>query len=374
MEILTLILKKRVRLSDNFRYHKHCEELKIINVCFADDLFIFACGDVESARVIMKSLDEFKNVSGLVPSIPKSTVFFCNVRQNVKNAIISIMPFSEGQLLINYLGAPLISSRLLNRDCKVLVEKAQNRIRDWKNKSLSFAGRLQLCKSVLSSMQVYWASVLVIPMGIINDIQQLIQGFLMVEMCDLNGNIFDFAMKCAWEVLRPHGQQDVAASIDVSLLRCPLCGPQQDSHDNLFFKCTFSTMVWNFIRNLAGMEHVPPILDDIVVWFNSMGTKRSFKNVVGKLLFAASSYFIWRERNNRFNTIITSLKALDESFSSRNHVRKFLRALPTKWHPKVTTIEVSKDLSTLLLDELIGNLKVYEVVLEKDSEASKNKK
>ncbi|GJZ92825.1 zf-CCHC domain-containing protein [Tanacetum coccineum] len=39
----------------------------------------------------------------------------------------------------------------------------------------------------------------------------------------------------------------------------------------------------------------------------------------------------------RFNTIITSLKALDESFSSRNHVRKFLRALPTKWRPKATS-------------------------------------
>ncbi|GJY72755.1 zf-CCHC domain-containing protein, partial [Tanacetum coccineum] len=58
----------------------------------------------------------------------------------------------------------------------------------------------------------------------------------------------------------------------------------------------------------------------------------------------------------------------------RNHVRKFLRALPTKWRPKVTDIEESKDLSILLLDELIGNLKVYEVVLEKDSEASKSKK
>ncbi|GJZ63771.1 hypothetical protein Tco_0620192 [Tanacetum coccineum] len=76
----------------------------------------------------------------------------------------------------------------------------------------------------------------------------------------------------------------------------------------------------------------------------------------------------------RFNTIITSLKALDESFSSRNHVRKFLRALPTKLRPKVTAIEESKDLSTLPLDELIGNLKVYEVVLEKDSEISKSKK
>ncbi|GKC92506.1 zf-CCHC domain-containing protein, partial [Tanacetum coccineum] len=75
-----------------------------------------------------------------------------------------------------------------------------------------------------------------------------------------------------------------------------------------------------------------------------------------------------------FNTIITSLKALDESFSSRNYVRKFLRALPTKWRPKVTAIEESKDLSTLPLDELISNLKVYEVVLEKDLEISKNKK
>ncbi|GJX40048.1 hypothetical protein Tco_0255038 [Tanacetum coccineum] len=54
---------------------------------------------------------------------------------------------------------------------------------------------------------------------------------------------------------------------------------------------------------------------------------------------------------------VTSLKALDESFLSRSQVRKFLRALPTQWRPKVTAIE-----------------EVYEVVLEKDSEAFKNKK
>ncbi|GJS02687.1 DUF4219 domain-containing protein [Tanacetum coccineum] len=77
---------------------------------------------------------------------------------------------------------------------------------------------------------------------------------------------------------------------------------------------------------------------------------------------------------SRFNTIITSLKALDESFSSRNYVRRFLRALPSKWRPKVTAIEESKDLSNLSLDELVGNLKVYEVVLEKDLEIAKNKK
>ncbi|GJZ15851.1 hypothetical protein Tco_0551528 [Tanacetum coccineum] len=49
----------------------------------------------------------------------------------------------------------------------------------------------------------------------------------------------------------------------------------------------------------------------------------------------------------RFNTIITSLKALDEE---------------------------SKDLSSLALDELIDNLKVHEVVMEKDSEIYRGKK
>ncbi|GJT77938.1 hypothetical protein Tco_1044663 [Tanacetum coccineum] len=48
-----------------------------------------------------------------------------------------------------------------------------------------------------------------------------------------------------------------------------------------------------------------------------------------------------------FNTIITSLKALDEE---------------------------SKDLTSLSLDELIGNLKVYEVIIKKDSEMVKGKR
>ncbi|GKA89536.1 hypothetical protein Tco_0811348 [Tanacetum coccineum] len=163
MEVLTLMLKKKVRLSNSFRYHHKCEALEIINVCFADDLFIFSCGDVNSATMIMESLDEFKRISGLVPSIPKSTVFFCNVGNTMKNEILGIMPFLEGNLPAMYLGVHLISSRLLNRDCNILVEKAKNRISDWKNKSLSIAGRLQLCKSILSSMQIYWALVLVIP-------------------------------------------------------------------------------------------------------------------------------------------------------------------------------------------------------------------
>ncbi|GKC95499.1 hypothetical protein Tco_1160941 [Tanacetum coccineum] len=68
----------------------------------------------------------------------------------------------------------------------------------------------------------------------------------------------------------------------------------------------------------------------------------------------------------RFNSIITSLKSLDQDYSNENHMRKFLRALLLKWRAKVITIRKAKDLATLPLDELIGNIKVSEMVLEDD--------
>ncbi|GKE79243.1 hypothetical protein Tco_1545363, partial [Tanacetum coccineum] len=87
----------------------------------------------------------------------------------------------------------------------------------------------------------------------------------------------------------------------------------------------------------------------------------------GKLYESIDSAFA------RFNTIITSLKALDEGYSSKNYVRKFLRALHPKWRAKVTTIEESKDLTSLSLDELIGNLKVHKMIIKKDSKIVKAK-
>nr|GEU88991.1 hypothetical protein [Tanacetum cinerariifolium] len=73
----------------------------------------------------------------------------------------------------------------------------------------------------------------------------------------------------------------------------------------------------------------------------------------------------------RFNAITTSLKSLDPDYSSKNHVRKFLRVVPLKQRANVKAIEEAKDLATLPLDKLIGNLKVYEMVLNNDGAAFK---
>ncbi|XP_022015023.1 uncharacterized protein LOC110914540 [Helianthus annuus] len=178
MEVLTAILQHSVRIDSSIKFHNKCERQRIINLCFADDLFIFARGEIASARCIMKSLDSFSKMSGLVPIVQKSTVFFSNVPSFVKNAILNIMPFKEGSLPVKYLGVPLISSRLLHKDCYELVEKLEKRIMHWRNKLLSFAGRLQLIISVLSSMHVYWSSVFILPSRVVLQLEALMRNFL----------------------------------------------------------------------------------------------------------------------------------------------------------------------------------------------------
>nr|GEV40701.1 reverse transcriptase domain, reverse transcriptase zinc-binding domain protein [Tanacetum cinerariifolium] len=57
--------------------------------------------------------------------------------------------------------------------------------------------------------------------------------------------------------------------------------------------------VWCIVRTFAGMDRVPPRIDDIVDRLRPMAAKRTIKSIVGKLILAATAYFIWSERNNR---------------------------------------------------------------------------
>ncbi|GJT16064.1 zf-CCHC domain-containing protein, partial [Tanacetum coccineum] len=96
-----------------------------------------------------------------------------------------------------------------------------------------------------------------------------------------------------------------------------------------------------------------------MVIYNALPNNRNeFSCVIRKIEFRKLLLITHPSAFARFNTIITSLKALDEGYSSKNYVRKFLRALHPKWRAKVTAIEESKDLTSLSLDELIGNLKL----------------
>ncbi|GKG60207.1 hypothetical protein Tco_0609871, partial [Tanacetum coccineum] len=72
--------------------------MRLTHLCFADDLLLFCHGNSASVVVLKNALDEFGITSGLLPSLPKSKVFFGNVKAATRGEIMYVMPFVEGKL------------------------------------------------------------------------------------------------------------------------------------------------------------------------------------------------------------------------------------------------------------------------------------
>ncbi|XP_070026436.1 uncharacterized protein [Nicotiana sylvestris] len=72
-----------------------------------------------------------------------------------------------------------------------------------------------------------------------------------------------------------------------------------------------------------------------------------------------------QDMHTRFTSIINKLHSLGDVIPRNKLVRKILSALPGSWESKVNAITVAKDLQTLTKDELIGNLKTYEMKKER---------
>ncbi|GKA11711.1 RNA-directed DNA polymerase, eukaryota, reverse transcriptase zinc-binding domain protein [Tanacetum coccineum] len=152
MKVLNLLMKKNISETTCFRYHLGCKRLKITQICFVGDLMVFCNGDTSSAKVVKRTLEEFSRVSGLKPNMQKSTIFIRGTNVMEQNCILKLIPFSVGKLPMRYLGVPLITKQLSVSECKPFIEKVEKRILNWKNRTLTYAGRLQLVASVLNSM------------------------------------------------------------------------------------------------------------------------------------------------------------------------------------------------------------------------------
>ncbi|XP_071688080.1 uncharacterized protein [Rutidosis leptorrhynchoides] len=117
---------------------------------------------------------------------------------------------------------------------------------------------------------------------------------------------------------------------------CLLCKTQMDSHNHLFFECGFSNQVWDKLKQSIQF-HIPSNeWKEIVGILLPVVHKRVTRVVVTKLVFAASVYFMWQERNKRYfkskarsvdqvSQIIISnvrLKLLSLKFKDSVHVRR----------------------------------------------------
>ncbi|XP_074291945.1 uncharacterized protein LOC141618761 [Silene latifolia] len=161
-----------------FHFHPLCKPMRLTHLMFADDLFLFCKGDARSIMVLLRAYESFSRASGLKMNPQKSCAYFNGVPSGLKKEILSVSGIKEGSLPFKYLGVPITAGRLKKSDCGVLIDKIVERIRCLGAKKLSFAGRLVLVKSMLSTMFNYWASLFVLPKGVINRVDAICKNFL----------------------------------------------------------------------------------------------------------------------------------------------------------------------------------------------------
>ena len=75
----------------------------------------------------------------------------------------------------------------------------------------------------------------------------------------------------------------------------------------------------------------------------------------------------------KLKDIVNSTFNLGEQILGPKIVRKILRSLLERFHVKITDIEKSKDLDSIPLTKLIGNLQIYELGLARVGKGSKGK-
>ncbi|KAL0318331.1 UNVERIFIED_CONTAM: hypothetical protein Sangu_1989300 [Sesamum angustifolium] len=161
-----------------FNFHPKCEKLKITHLLFADDLMLFSRGDLPSIRILMECLQEFRDVSGLAVNNAKSNIFTAGIQNDTLDEALAMTDFARGHMPVRYLGIPLAAQRLSVTDYSPLVDQIAGCIRKWTAKSLSFAGRLELIRSVLQGVECFWLQVFPLPMAVIEKIHRLCRAFL----------------------------------------------------------------------------------------------------------------------------------------------------------------------------------------------------
>lgn len=109
--------------------------LKITHMSFADDL-LFARGDLSSMNMLHNKFKIFTATSGLQANLSENAI---------------------------YLGVPLSTNKLSIVQWKPLIDEIVAKISSWTTKKLSYAGRIQLVRSVIFGVQAYWAQIIVVP-------------------------------------------------------------------------------------------------------------------------------------------------------------------------------------------------------------------
>nr|GEX20199.1 putative ribonuclease H protein At1g65750 family [Tanacetum cinerariifolium] len=120
-----------------------------------------------SHHVTVSHLQCLKEVSRLRVNYVKSKLYGLGVSEEELGSMANWIGCDIGEFPFTYSGLPIGENINRVSAWKPVMDKFKNRLADWKEKTMSFRGRLTLVKSVLSSLPLYYFSVFRVPMNVL---------------------------------------------------------------------------------------------------------------------------------------------------------------------------------------------------------------
>ncbi|XP_059629905.1 uncharacterized protein LOC132272840 [Cornus florida] len=149
----------------------------ISHTFFADDLLVTCKASIVNARVLSSIFANFGDISGLKISPHKSSIIFSKgVRR--KRAVLQLWQCKEECLPLKYLGIPLCSTSIKKAHYVALIDKVKQKVTSWSANLLSITGKVELIRTVITPLCLYWCSVFQIPVTVLNQIQKVCRDFI----------------------------------------------------------------------------------------------------------------------------------------------------------------------------------------------------
>ncbi|GKE54784.1 hypothetical protein Tco_1489940 [Tanacetum coccineum] len=125
---------------------------------------------------------------------------------------------------------------------------------------------------------------------------------------NLNNMVGDFSVAKVWDCIRPRSNEIEwyhvvwfanQIPLHVILLWLVLKRKLKTQDTLRHWDVSNNTNVWEHFQKFTYISNISSDLNSIVGFITPLAKMRTIRNVIFKLVFATSSYFIWQERNNR---------------------------------------------------------------------------
>ena len=153
-------------------------KVEISTLQYVDDTIFFREATMENVRAIKAMLRAFELVSGLKINFVKSHFGAFGVPDQWKIMAANYLNCSLMSFPFTYLGVPIGVNPRRIHTWDSIIRKCERKLARWKQKHLSFEGRVTLIKSVLTSIPICFLSFSKVPKKVVDKLVRLQRNFL----------------------------------------------------------------------------------------------------------------------------------------------------------------------------------------------------